>query len=59
MALMVVKFVMVIGPLYSVPADSLGVLPSRVYRINAPDVAVLIDTVWPDEHVPAAGLNDD
>jgi len=33
------------GALYNVPAVSLGVLPSVVYRIDAPEVVVLIVTV--------------
>ena len=33
-----------IGPLYKLPAVSLGVLPSVVYRIDAPEVVVLIVT---------------
>jgi hypothetical protein len=32
------------APLYNVPAVSLGVLPSVVYRMDAPDVVVLIAT---------------
>jgi hypothetical protein len=34
-----------IGPLYNVPAVSLGVLPSVVYRMDAPEVVVLMVTV--------------
>jgi hypothetical protein len=33
------------GELYNVPTVSLGVLPSVVYRIVAPDVVVAIVTV--------------
>ena len=35
----------VIGPPYSVPEVSLGVLPLVVYRMEAPEVVVLIVTV--------------
>jgi hypothetical protein len=45
------------APLYNVPAVSLGVLPSVVYRIDAPEVVVLMVTDCTDVYVPAAGLN--
>ena len=38
----------VTGALYNVPAVSVGVLPSVVYRIEAPEVLVLMLTVWPE-----------
>jgi hypothetical protein len=44
-------------PLYSVPAVSLGVLPSVVYRIDAPEVVDVIATDCTDVYVPATGLN--
>ena len=42
---MVVVLVTVIDALYNVPAVSLGVLPSSVYRMDATDVVVLMLTV--------------
>jgi hypothetical protein len=45
------------APLYNVPAVSLGVLPSVVYRIDAPEVVVLIVTDCVPVYVPALGLN--
>jgi hypothetical protein len=44
-------------PLYSVPAVSLGALPSVVYRIDAPDVVEVIATDCATVYVPATGLN--
>jgi hypothetical protein len=57
MALIVSVTPTVTGVLYSVPAVSLGVLPSVVYRIDAPEVVVLIVTVCALVYVPATGLN--
>src|SRR5579864_320096 len=45
MALTVVVALTVIAPLYTVPAVSLGALPSVVYRIVAPAVVVVMVTV--------------
>jgi hypothetical protein len=45
------------GPEYVVPAVSLGVEPSVVYRIVAPDVVVEIVTLCADVYVPGDGLN--
>jgi len=45
-----------IGPAYTVPAVPLGVEPSVVYRIVAPDVVVEIVTLWADVYVPEDGL---
>jgi hypothetical protein len=42
--LIVVVLLTLIGPLYKLPTVSLGVLPSVVYRIDAPEVDVLIVT---------------
>src|ERR1700687_2925301 len=57
MALSVSVTLTVTGPLYNVPAVSLGVVPSVVYRIDAPEVVVLIVTVCALVYVPATGLN--
>jgi hypothetical protein len=54
--LIVVVLLTVIGPLYSVPPVSLGVLPSVVYRIDAPVVVVPMVTVCAVVYVPGAGL---
>jgi len=48
MAFSVFVLVTATGPLYNVPTVWLGVLPSVVYRIEAPDVVVLIVTDWAD-----------
>ena len=55
MALIVVVLASATGAVYSVPTVELGVLPSVVYRIEAPPVVVLI--VIGDVYVPAGGLN--
>jgi hypothetical protein len=44
-----------IGPEYTVPAVSLGVVPSVVYRIVAPDVVVEIVTLCADVYVSGGG----
>jgi hypothetical protein len=46
-----------IGALYRVPAVSLGVLPSVVYRIAAPVVVVLMVTLCIEVYAPDPGLN--
>ena len=57
MAFTVVFVLSPIGAVYSVPVVALGVLPSVVYRIDAPAVVVLMVTVCAEVYVPAAGLN--
>ena len=44
-----------IGPEYTVPTVSLGVVPSVVYRIVAPDVVVEIVTLCADVYVSGGG----
>jgi hypothetical protein len=44
-----------IGPEYTIPAVSLGVVPSVVYRIVAPDVVVEIVTLCADVYVSGGG----
>jgi hypothetical protein len=56
MALMVVVLLTVIGLLYKVPVVSLGMLPSVVYLMDAPEVAVLMVTACVEVYVPAAGV---
>jgi hypothetical protein len=46
----------VTGPLYNVPAVSLGAVPSVVYRIDAPVVRLLIVTVCAELYAPPGGL---
>src|ERR1700687_511335 len=57
MALIVSVLLTATGVLYNVPTVWLGVLPSVVYRIDAPDVVSLIVTFCADVYVPATGLN--
>ena len=45
------------GELYTFPTLDVGVLPSVVYRIEAPAVVVLIVTDCPVPYGPAGGLN--
>jgi hypothetical protein len=54
-ALIVVGVLTVRGPVYG-GDDSLGVLPSVVYRVVAPGVFVVIVTAWPTLYVPVPGL---
>jgi hypothetical protein len=54
MALIVIELPTGIAPVYTVPADSLGVLPLVVYRIVAPWVVVPIVTDCPEAYVPPA-----
>ena len=44
-----------IAPVYSVPTASLGVVPSVVYRIVAPEVVVDKVTLCAVVYVPGAG----
>src|SRR5271163_1596069 len=53
---MVVVLLTVMGPLYKVPAVSLGALPSVVYRMDAPEVAVLMLTITVALYPPGVGL---
>lgn len=55
-AFMVSVVATLMGAEYIVPTVSVGVLPSVVYRIDAPDVVELIVTVWMLVYVPAVGL---
>lgn len=57
MALTVFVDATVTGAEYKVPAVALGVLPSTVYRIAAPEVTVEIVTTCVKEYDPAGGLN--
>jgi len=57
MAFTVCVLATVTGPLYTVPVLGVGVEPSTVYRIDAPEVVVEMATVCVDVYVPAAGLN--
>jgi hypothetical protein len=57
MAFSVAVALTVTGPPYTAPTVSLGVLPSVVYRMFAPAVALEIATVCAAVYVPAAGLN--
>jgi hypothetical protein len=46
-----------IAPVYTVPVVEVGVEPSVVYRMLAPDVDVESVTLWPLVYVPGNGLN--
>ena len=46
-----------IGPEYNVPTVSLGIVPSVVYRIVAPEVVVDKATLCAVAYVPGEGLN--
>src|SRR5260370_4960975 len=56
MALIVVLLATTIGGPFKVPSVSLGVLPSVVYRIEAPGVALLRLTLCAELYVPPPGL---
>jgi hypothetical protein len=56
LALIVVVELTWIGLEYSVDED-VGVEPSAVYLMVAPEVEQLIDTLCAEEYVPAEGLN--
>ena len=42
---------------YTVPLDDVGVLPSVVYRMAAPEVVVLMVTVRVEVELPPVGVN--